>query len=123
MQRSPFTEGFQRRIERLAEWRKCVLNARRNFLEIPSLNNAIRLHLLEMLDQHLLADPLHQTAQFSETVRLRSMAQEAEALREKRARQIKAEAELEAASFLSRRRRALSHSPSIVDFRTYFARR
>src|SRR5262245_30937282 len=71
MQRAPFAEGCQRRIKRLAKRRERVLNARRNFLEIPSLNNAIRLHFLEMLDQHFLADPRHQTPQFSETVRLR----------------------------------------------------
>src|SRR5258708_40197977 len=71
MQRAPFAEGFQRRIKRLAKRRERVLNARRNFLEIPSLNNAIRLHFLEMLDQHFLADPRHQTSQFSETARLR----------------------------------------------------
>jgi len=69
---APFAEGFQRRIKRVAERRKCVLDARRNFLEIPPLNNAIRLHFLEMLDQHLLADPLNRTAQFSEAARLRS---------------------------------------------------
>src|SRR5215471_2781642 len=67
MQRSPFAERCQRRIERLAERRQCVLDARRDFLEIPSLDDAIGLHLLEMLDQHLLADPFHHTAQFSET--------------------------------------------------------
>src|SRR5260370_32947148 len=70
MQRAPFAEGCQRRIKRLAKRRERVLNARRNFLEIPSLNNAIRLHFLEMLDQHFLADPRHQTSQFSETVAL-----------------------------------------------------
>src|SRR6516165_6076968 len=59
-------------IELLAERRHCVLNARRDFPEILSLDDAIRLHLLEILDQHLLADLFHHTAQFSETVRLRS---------------------------------------------------
>src|SRR5262249_25581036 len=34
MQRAPFAEGFQRRIKRVAERRKRVLDARRNFLEI-----------------------------------------------------------------------------------------
>src|SRR5262249_42512887 len=72
MQRSPFAERCQRRIERVAERRQCVLDARRDFLEIPSLDDAIGLHLLEMLDQHLLADPIHHTAQFSKTMRLRS---------------------------------------------------
>src|SRR6516164_303574 len=57
MQRAPFAEGCKRHIKRLAKGRERVLNARRNFLEIPSLNNAIRLHFLEMLDQHFLADP------------------------------------------------------------------
>ena len=33
---------------------------------LKSRHDAIRFHLLEMLDHHLLADPLHHTAQFSE---------------------------------------------------------
>src|SRR6516165_12682538 len=52
---APFAKGFQRRIKRVAERRKCVLDARRNFLEIPPLNNVIRLHFLEMLDQPFLS--------------------------------------------------------------------
>src|SRR5215469_1025460 len=68
MQPAPFAERCQRGIKRLAEGRKRILNARRNFLEVLSRYDAVRLHLLEMLNQHLLADSRHRTAQFSEAL-------------------------------------------------------
>ena len=72
MQCTPFAEWRKRIPKRVAKRRKCIFNAPRDFLKIPSRDDAVRLHLLQMLDQHLLTDPLHQASQFSETPRLRS---------------------------------------------------
>ena len=68
MQRAPFAEGCKRHIKRLAKGRERVLNARRNFPEVLSRYDADRLHLLEMLNQHLLADSRHRTAHFSKAL-------------------------------------------------------
>src|SRR5437868_5324490 len=47
MECAPRAEGFQGRIERLAERRERVFDARRNLPEVPPLDDAVRIHLLE----------------------------------------------------------------------------
>ena len=68
---TPFAKWSERIRERVAELCESILDSWRNFPEIPSRHDAVCFHFLQMLDQHLLADPLNHASQFSETPRLR----------------------------------------------------
>src|SRR5262245_32990695 len=66
---APLAERPQGLGERDAELGQGVLDARRDLPEVSAGDDSVRLHLAELLDQHLLADPLHQTPQLTEPAR------------------------------------------------------
>ena len=63
--------GFRACAERHAELRQRILDAGWDLPEVPADDDPVRLHLPQLLDQHLLADARHQPPQLAESPRPR----------------------------------------------------